>query len=393
MEEPCPTSPIDDLDEEVENKHEFVPQIQSKGPKNHLSGASIRSEIIQNKHSQNFPHEPHNLNANEFKNPSAIYDMPIRSAPISSDISAQNSSNFSYQRDNIFPSQSNRSNNFSNFEHNQSNFSQNNRSFSNEPRTVFLKRLNNIPEFDEESFETLKKFIEKSETLYYSCTNEAEVNEFFEQLMLRINSETKNLIISLDNFDWESIKAALMSHYSYLCNKNLITTQLENLKQKKDETLIDFAERARKLLRTKTAMYSQLSKEQRDEYNRLASRSFIKGLNNVGLKQRVTTRGANSLEKAIENAIDMELDTINQVSQNELFCRSCRLIGHRERDCRRRNNDNSAVSTLINALKNIGNSNFNRRNNTPFTRNNQQSRFMPRNLNSGSNFNRPFFSK
>lgn len=163
------------------------------------------------------------------------------------------------------------------------------------------------------------------------------------------------------------------------------------MKQKKDETLIDFAERARKLLRTKTAMYSQLSKEQRDEYNRLASRSFIKGLNNVSLKQRVTTRGANSLEKAIENAIDMELDTINQVSQNELFCRSCRLIGHRERDCRRRNNDNSAVSTLINALKNIGNSNFNRRNNTTFTRNNQQSRFMPRNFNSSNNFNKPFF--
>lgn len=142
---PAQLSPIDDLNEEVENKPEFVPQIQLKRPQNHLSGASIRPEIIQNKSSQNFPHEQHNFNVNEFKNPNTIYNMPIRSAPMSTDISAQNRLNSSYQRDNIFQSQ----NNFSNFEHNRSDFSQNNRSLSNEPRTVFLKRLNNIPEFDD----------------------------------------------------------------------------------------------------------------------------------------------------------------------------------------------------------------------------------------------------
>lgn len=180
-----------------------------------------------------------------------------------------------------------------------------------------------------------------------------------------------------------------MTRYGYLCNKNVITTQLENLKQNKDESLTDYSERARKLLRTKAAMYSHISKEQRDEYNRSASRAFMRGLNNFGLRQRVTTRGATSLENAIENAIDMELDTVNQVTNNELFCRSCRIVGHREKDCRRRNNNNDALTVLANAFRNMNNMNFNRRNDF-LPRNNQQFRNMSRNMGNRPNFSNQF---
>lgn len=238
----------------------------------------------------------------------------------------------------------------------------------NGPRNIFLKRLNNIPDFDGESFESFKKFMEKSETLYYSCANEAENSELFEQILLKVNRETRNLIVSLNNLDWETIKTALMKHYAHLCNKNLVTTQLENVKQKKDESLLDYAERARKLLRNKQAMYMNLSEEQRTEYNRTASKAFVKGITNSGLKERVMTRGAETLEGAIENALDMETDAMEQVARNELYCRSCNMPGHRERDCRRKNGNNNIISKLADALKTMGNSNNSRQNENLFQR-------------------------
>lgn len=42
-----------------------------------------------------------------------------------------------------------------------------------------------------------------------------------------------------------------MHHFNHLFNKNLITTELENLKQLQNETLTDYAERERKLLKKK----------------------------------------------------------------------------------------------------------------------------------------------
>lgn len=217
----------------------------------------------------------------------------------------------------------------------------------------------------------MKKFIEKSETLYYSCINEAETNELYEHLLIKVNSETRDVIVNVEDQSWESIKKVLMKYYDYLCNKNLVTTQLENLKQKRDESLTDYAERARKLLRTKNAMYNHLSEEQKSEYNRLASKAFTRGIIGTNLRERVATRGAYTLESAIENAIDMETDVSNQIAQNELYCRWCRIIGHRERDCRRRNGGDNAITKLVSALRNIGNVNFAGNNRNP----NQMNRF------------------
>lgn len=246
---------------------------------------------------------------------------------------------------------------------------------SNKARPIFLKRLNNIPEFDGESFENLKKFLDKVETLYYSATNNAESNELFEHVLLKLNGEARDLIVALDHFDWADIKSALVQHYAHLCNKNLVTTQLENIRQGEKETLTEYSERARKLLRTKNAMYSNLTKEQREEHNRIAYKAYMKGLTNTKLKERVVTRGASSLDTAIENAIDMELDTQNQIQSNELFCKACRNIGHRERDCRSRNNGDNAILKFVSAIRNIGQLDLTRNSNTSMNRNWQNRNF------------------
>lgn len=61
----------------------------------------------------------------------------------------------------------------------------------------------------------------------------------------------------------------------------------------------------------------------------------------------------------------MELDTTNQVQSSELYCRLCRVIGHRERDCRRKNNDNNTIMSILTALRDVGSVNYNPSANPP----------------------------
>lgn len=238
----------------------------------------------------------------------------------------------------------------------------NNNRFANTmgPRNTFLKRLNNIPEFDGESFENMKKFLEKTQTLYNSCINTDELNELYEQILIKVTGEARDIVQAQHTFNWENTKMRLLEHFSHLCNKSLLTTQLENLKQNPNESLIDYADRARKMLKMKNAMYTFLNDDQKKEHERTAYRAFYKGLNNLDLKNRVETRGASSLENAIESVIDMEKDSINLIPNHELYCRICKVNGHREQSCRK--NDNTILS-LVEALRNIGPVNFNRNQN------------------------------
>lgn len=235
-------------------------------------------------------------------------------------------------------------------------------------RSTFLKRLTAIPELDGDSFENLKKFIEKVDTLYASAINEIETNELYEQMILKINGEARDLIFNLDDVGWSNIKSKLYEHFSHLCNKSLLTTQLENLKQGKEETLAEYAERARKLLNKKNAMYNKLSPDQKSEYSRMAYKAFNRGIKNDLLRERALTRGASSLEDAIESILDMENDSRNEIPKSELFCRACKMVGHREIDCRRKASDDPILN-FVNALRNVGPLNLRRDNANPIQRN------------------------
>lgn len=258
-------------------------------------------------------------------------------------------------------------------------------------RSSFLRRLRLIPKFNGESFKDLKDFIDIAETLYFSCINATEEQELFEHLALQLRGEAKTLINRLDNFDWQTIKNSLLTHFSYLANKNVISSQLENLHQEKDESLSEYTERARKLLREKNAVYNNLTEEQRLEHNRLARRAFSKGVSNPRLRDRLTTRGASSLEDAIAFAIEAENDAITDIPRSELFCRFCRFNGHRENECRRKENANSDIGKLASALRSMGNGfNRNRNNFRPNQRNFGSNGFSSNNFGSnnfGSNRN------
>lgn len=164
--------------------------------------------------------------------------------------------------------------------------------------------------------------------------------------------------MNLKDTSWKNIKSKLYDHFSYLCNTNLITTQLENLRQKKKESIAEYAERARKLLNKKNAMYSNLTGRQKDDNNRIAYKAFARGLLNPNIQSTTFTRGATTLEDAIETALDTENDTMYQIPKAELYCKTCKINGHREADCRRKANEDDPIFNLVTAMRNIGPVNF-----------------------------------
>lgn len=232
---------------------------------------------------------------------------------------------------------------------------------STRPRDSFLRRLRLIPKCDGSALKELRDFIEISEPLFYSSVNESEENEFYEQMYLQLRGEARRVVLELEDTTWESVKSKLLSYFSYLSNKDILNCQIENLRQEKDESLTKYSERVRKLLQEKNSLYGYLTEEQKKEHGRMARRAFSNGISDSKLRDRLKTRGASSLEDAIAYAIELESDNLQEIPRKEQFCGHCNTNGHREKDCRRKNEGNSDINKLITALKSFGtNSNNNR---------------------------------
>lgn len=230
-------------------------------------------------------------------------------------------------------------------------------------RQQFLRRLKEIPKFEGASYKEMTDYIQIGDSLYNSCNNGLEEEEFYQQIELQLRGEARQVLNDLRNRDWGALKEKLYSHFAHLANKDILNSQLENMKQEKDESLSKFVERARKLLQEKNAAYKYLTEDQKHEHNRTARKAFARGITDIRLRNRLITRGANSFEDAVAYAIEAENDALYQIPKHELYCGYCRQNGHRERDCRGKNGNNNVIGPLISALQSVNmSSNFNRNN-------------------------------
>lgn len=128
-------------------------------------------------------------------------------------------------------------------------------------RQQFLRRLKLIPKFDGATHKELIYFIDIADTLYNSCMNEYEETEFQEQMALQLRGEARQVLNDARDSNWETLKTKLYTHFSHLANKDVLNSQLENMKQEKDESLSKYVERARKLLQEKNAAYKYLTED------------------------------------------------------------------------------------------------------------------------------------
>lgn len=131
-----------------------------------------------------------------------------------------------------------------------------------------------------------------------------------------------------------------------------------------------------------------MSEDLRKEHDRSARRAFINGISNAKLRNIMTIRGANSLEDAITHALGAENDSLSQVPRNELFCRYCKSIGHREVQCRRKISSGNDLNPLVSALRSVANNGQNnqRYSNPGWNRNFNRNRNFNNNQNQNYNW-------
>lgn len=228
------------------------------------------------------------------------------------------------------------------------------------PRDSYARRLRLIPVFDGETYKSLRDFLDVAGALNDSWTNDTEKTELIETLSLQLRGEARNVVGNLFESDFDEMKKKLLKHFDYLMNREVVTSQLENLRQTAKETIVEFAERARKTLKEKCNTYSYLSEDHKNEYDRVARRAFTQGVRDPDLKRQLFNRRSDKLEDAIAFAIEADFDSANTVANSELFCTYCKNVGHRARDCRRKESNASGVGQLVSLLRGFSYNNGNR---------------------------------
>lgn len=121
------------------------------------------------------------------------------------------------------------------------------------PRDSYLRRLRLIPVFDGESYKALRNFLDIAHALNESWINNTEKNELIDTLNLQIRGEARDVVGDLYEITFEEMKDKMLKHFAYLVNKKVVTSQLENLRQNDKETMTEYLERARKLLKINAA--------------------------------------------------------------------------------------------------------------------------------------------
>lgn len=258
-------------------------------------------------------------------------------------------------------------------------------------RDSFMEYLKNIPLFSGQSREDLMNFIEICDTINSFATNDSEYVEFITKITFQLRGEARSVLS--DDIEWMNIKDRLLSKFSYLSNRNVLDSQIENLRQERDESLIKYAERARKLLIEKNKSFHCLTEEQRAEHDRIARRFFARGISNQKLRDILVVQSSPSLEESISRSLEIDNEISSNVSRREFFCTYCKTIGHRINECKAKENDNTPLGQLASALKNLkiqgSNNQFNKGNN--FNRSYQNPRQNGNNWNNDRNnsSNRP----
>lgn len=269
--------------------------------------------------------------------------------------------------------------------------SNSNRIKNTQCRESFMKYLDNIPLFSGQSREDLMNFVEICDTINSFATNESEYVEFITKVTFQLRGEARSVLS--DDIEWVNIKERLLCKFSYLSNRSILDSQIENLRQEKDESLVKYAERARKLLIEKNKSFYSLTEEQRAEHDRIARKFFTRGILNQRLRDTLVVQASLSLEESIGRSLEVENEISTFASKREFYCKYCNKIGHREVECKTKENNDTPLGQLTSALRGLtmrgsnngftGNTNGNY---SAFNRNNRNFRQNDSGWNNNQNF-------
>lgn len=142
---------------------------------------------------------------------------------------------------------------------------------------------------------------------------------------------------------WADLKAALLTEVNPPMSRTAAQTQMTGLKQKGNESIQDYAKRARGYLRQLNeancadATSEEMKKFVKMENERMAKRAFEDGISSADLRMYTRTMDKKSLAETIEVALDNEARMVPV--RPILTCSHCKKTGHNVENCFAKKNE------------------------------------------------------
>lgn len=256
------------------------------------------------------------------------------------------------------------------------------------------KKIERIPFFDGKNLHGLNSFISSCDSISKTLSdygNPEHLCAFLSEIDQKITDHAYRSSYDTYEIEWETTKINLLNHYAYLQKSaDVMTASVENIRQGKDEDLMKFADRARSLLHDLNLAYKPLTSQMKSENDKRVARCFVKGINNNEVKRLIPLGVISNLDDSIAQVLNLEAATGSNVSNRDLFCQTCRSVGHRESSCRLRNRDtNELLTSLLFSMTNGNRNQFMNRNpNYNNVNNNRQTQNSYTNYNNMTNNNR-----
>lgn len=228
-----------------------------------------------------------------------------------------------------------------------------NRSFQANPfENRFLwGKIERIPLFDGQTLKSLNTFINTCDSVIRTIReygNPQHEVGFYCEIDSKISDRVFHNTFGVQNIEWSVTRRNLLAHYAYLQrNTDVIIATIENLHQEKDEELTKYADRARKLLHELNSAYDPLTQQLRVDNDKRVARGFVRGLNGVEVKRQIPTGIITDLNNTITQVLNTEASTSLEVAPRDLFCQTCKSVGHRDSTCRIKNRN---ASEMLNSL-------------------------------------------
>lgn len=220
-------------------------------------------------------------------------------------------------------------------------------------RDKFDRVLEKIAFFNGESDDSLKRFI-ASATIAEGRTRTDEKRVLLiEDMIRKVPTDLISIVKQYNGENWSDVIHAINAKYAHLHkNGDLLRAQIENLKQSPNETLSAYAERARKLVRERCALFR--SEDMHSEINAAAARMFKKGIANTKIREIALNRATNSLESAIKDSFEVEADSqAVSIPNEDKYCRFCKTTGHTTSECKKKPKDGDELAKVVAVLSTL----------------------------------------
>lgn len=226
---------------------------------------------------------------------------------------------------------------------------------TNKIRQEFGEILKNIPDFDGEKEQDLNNLLHVAELAYNASNSLEEMNAFYLSMKLHLRGHAYRIIYNDPSTKtWDQIRDRLSREFAYLRpDKNLINKQLETARQLEGESIEVFSRKIITYANQKRTAYSTFTSEQEDDLNSQMIRSFVTGLRGDRLRGRLTLYSSEKYSAYISKALEIEKGADMDIPNRELYCNYCHRNGHREINCKSKQEKSSGISQLSSILNNL----------------------------------------